>query len=481
MKKCLVFILCLNIFLYSPAQQNMGMDNSNYAGIKGALLNPSSIGDSKLKWDLNVFSGSTLFDNDFLFVPKGSLPLFGFKKIIKGIIHTDLFYTAFDANNPNKLYQVTLTNEILGPSFFMTWKKKHIIGLTIGARSYTSIKNIPGNVAQNAFSFLQEKDLWNQTFTDNGTSINSMSWLDYALHYSTVIYRMGKHELTGGISLKYLQGVTGVYVKNTRLTYNIVDTSQLIFTNTNVEYGRTDFDTYRKITNYGDLNHGHGFGADIGFTYVHLRENSVNEGFNPNPSDPQKHNYEYKVGVSLLDIGSINFNRNAAAYHLQSDSANFVGWGSTRFTTNNQVDQALSAVFYDGDSTQSLSANHFKMGLPTALSIQADWNVYKDFYANATLVKGFGHGGKPGGIRPDIYSLTPRYETEHYEFSLPLSIIYYSRWQPRIGFAVRIYYFYFGGDAPFSLLGLNNFERTDFYAGIHYFVPYKKEKPKPSN
>src|SRR5450432_3131065 len=125
MKKMLAFFLPMSICLCLHAQQNLGIQNSNYAGIGGALLNPSSLADSKLKWDVNVLSGDVVFDNTFLFASKSSVPLFGFKKIIKGSIDEDLFQTHFDPMNPDKLYNLTLSTEILGPSFFMKVAKKH--------------------------------------------------------------------------------------------------------------------------------------------------------------------------------------------------------------------------------------------------------------------------------------------------------------------------------------------------------------------
>jgi hypothetical protein len=50
------------------AQQNLGIRNSNYAGIQGALLNPSAIADSKLEWDVNVLSGDEVFANTRAFI-----------------------------------------------------------------------------------------------------------------------------------------------------------------------------------------------------------------------------------------------------------------------------------------------------------------------------------------------------------------------------------------------------------------------------
>ena len=472
MKKMFLYIICMHCSAYLLAQQNLGIRNSNYAGIQGSLLNPSSIADSKLKWDVNIISGDEVFDNNFLYAPKNSLTFFGVNKIIKGSIHEDLFYTHFNPQDPDKLYNLTFSAEFLGPSFFVKVRKKQVIGFTIAERSYSNIKNIPGNLAQNSFSYLLEPDLWNTTFHDSTSRINAMNWISYGLHYATVLYLKGRDELKGGISLNYLQGVAAAYTKNTNITYRINDTSNIMFSNSSLDYGRTDIDTYKKINNYGDLNHGHGFGADIGFTYMRLKDP---EAYNEERDEKAEtgSNYIYRIGISLIDLGYINFNRNSAAYHLQTDSAGFSNWHQSKFSSNIQFDQSLSAIFYHGDSLKSLVSNHFNMALPSAISIQADWNVYKNFFANMTIIKGLGHGNNPGVIRPDVYSLTPRYETLWGEISLPMSLLYYNQWRPRLGLAMRVYYFFIGGDAPGSLFRLNNLEGVDFYAGIHIFLAEK--------
>jgi hypothetical protein len=478
MKKMVFLFLCSQSYLQLQAQQDLGIRNSNYAGIQGALLNPSSIADSKLKWDINVLSVGETFDNTFLYAPKSSLNFLGFGKIIRGSIHENLFYTHFDPQQPNKLYNLTLSTEILGPSFFATIKKKHTIGFTISERSYANIKNITGNLAQNAFAYFLEKDLWNTDLHDSTTRINAMSWLSYGFHYATVIYGRGRSELKGGISLNYLQGIAAAYANNTHLNYNIGDTINIRFTHTSLDYGRTDIDDYKNISSYGDLNHGHGLGADIGFTFMRLKDADAYPQQAKSywtQSGAGDRNYIYRIGISLIDLGRIDFNRNSASFHLQADTANFTNWHQSKFSGNEQLDKTLSAVFYNGDSTRSQTNNHFNMSLPSALSVQADWNVYQNFYANLTVVQGFGHGNRTGVVRPDVYSLTPRYEMVWGEVSLPMSLLYYNQWRPRLGVAMRIYYFFIGGDAPGSLFGTKNLEGADFYAGFHYFIPAFKK------
>src|SRR5215510_2784141 len=87
MKNALLILLFFHCVMYTTAQQYLGIRNSNYSGIQGATLNPSSIADSRLKWDINVFSTNTVFDNTFLYIPRDSLHLFGFKNLINDVIH----------------------------------------------------------------------------------------------------------------------------------------------------------------------------------------------------------------------------------------------------------------------------------------------------------------------------------------------------------------------------------------------------------
>jgi hypothetical protein len=471
MKKAAIILLCLHHLIFTYAQQDLGIRNGNYAGIQSVGLNPSAIADSKLKWDINLFSASTVYDNTFLYIPRDSLHIFGFGHIIRDIINEEQFFTHFNAEKPNELYHVTFSNEVLGPSFMMSVGKHAAIGLTTAQRTYGNINDITGHFGRNAFVYLQEQDLWNQTFHDGTARLNSMGWLEYGLSYATVIYANGKNKLKGGITLKYLQGIAGAYFKNTDITYNISDPTAFTFTNSSINYGRTDYNSLIDGQGINDFINGHGWGGNVGVTYVRLKE-PYHEN-SEQTVDANKNDYLYRVGLSVIDIGSIKFDRNSQAYHLEAASANYSNWKQQRIYNNAYLDKTLSAVFYQNDSTKSLINDHFHMGLPSAISLQADWNFYKNFFVNATIIKNL--NGKTGTavIRPDVYSLTPRYEKKLFEVSVPISLIYYGHWQPRIGLAARFGWFFIGGDALGGLLKLNDFEGADFYMGVHFFITKK--------
>jgi hypothetical protein len=144
--------------------------------------------------------------------------------------------------------------------------------------------------------------------------LRAMGWLEYGLSYATVIYANGKNKLKGGITLKYIQGIAGAYFKNTDITYNINSATSFTFTNSSINYGRTDYNSLIDGQGLQDFINGQGWGGNVGVTYVRLREpydeNSVQT------IDEKKNDYIYRIGLSVIDIGSIKFDKNSQAYHL---------------------------------------------------------------------------------------------------------------------------------------------------------------------
>ena len=440
------------------AQYNFGIGNGNYSGIYGARINPAVTAGSSLRWEVNAIFAGALYDNTFVYIPHGAVPVLGFKSIYNGILHNRHFLTHYDPSNPGKLYQFVLSTEVLGPSVRFNVGTNQSIGLMTVARSYTNMRDLPGSTAQSAYAYLLQADLWNKPLSDHRSRLNGMGWLQYGINYSAILLDDGTNHLKIGLGLNYLQGVAAAYVKNTDLNYSIGDTANLQFVRSGLDYGRTDYDSYRRIGGYGGLNHGHGFSADAGIVFSHKAD----------PNDPSVP-YDYRLGVSVMDIGSIDFNRNAAAFHLQTDTANFAAWRQVRLASNIAVDRTLSAIFYHGDSAKSKEADHFSMAMPTALSVQADFRITTRLFVNGTIVKGLHHGDRQGVIQPDLYALTPRLETRWWEVSVPVSLLYYGQWRPRVGLAARVGYFFVGGDAPWSVLGIGDMQGADVYVGIRFF------------
>lgn len=476
MKRILTLLFLSCCFFYADAQEYLGIINSNYAGILGASLNPSSFVDSKLTFDINIASGGSSLDNTFLYIPKDDLTFFGFGNIVD-IVKKKEYLTRFDPNDPNALHNLTFSTEGTGPSFMINFAHRHSLGFTTGGKFFSTANNIAGHVAQNAYQELRDTSLWGINWKAENMQMNIMAWAEYGLTYGIVLYQNPKHEFKGGLALKIVDGFGGGYMKNADVTYNVVDDHTILFGQTSLDYGRTDFNSFDPIHSYKDLKHGGGFGWDLGFTYELLRDSSewTYEMDQQRWADPDKNKYKLRIGASLIDMGTIKFHENSPTYHLETDSALYPNWRGEHYESNLDFDKSISYIFY-GDSTASFVDDNFKMTLPGAISLQVDWNIYKNIFLNATMIQGFGHKSDQGIIRPDIYSLTPRYEHKWFEVSVPLSIEYYGHTKARIGFALRAGPMFVGSDEIGSLLGLNDLEGGDIYAGIKVNIPGHKIK-----
>ena len=111
----------------------------------------------------------------------------------------------------------------------------------------------------------------------------------------------------------------------------------------------------------------------------------------------------------------------------------------------------------------------FFMGMPTAMSVQFDANVYGDFYCNATWVqplsklfyRSFYHSAVE---REPLLSVTPRYETSFFGVSIPVTLYNYS--YLTAGAFVRVGPLTVGTNDFVSLTGLGKTRSIDFMVAV---------------
>ncbi|MCH5597442.1 hypothetical protein [Niabella ginsengisoli] len=84
-----VFLLSLSIgsSIMGFSQDLLGLSTGNYAGITGMNLNPASIVDSRLKFDLNLIGVSNYYSNNYLSVKRDALIKGSFSRISIRIGH----------------------------------------------------------------------------------------------------------------------------------------------------------------------------------------------------------------------------------------------------------------------------------------------------------------------------------------------------------------------------------------------------------
>ncbi len=452
----------------SVAQEMLGVRNSNYAGIQSVFLNPSSIAGSRLPWDAEIAAGLML-DNNFFYIPARQASPVQFGKIA-GQLRNRTIQTRYDPRYPDQTYNLSAAAIAMGPSFFAPLNSNTFIGFTMAVRGYADFRNVSGHLAQNLYTNFNDQSLWNKPWHDQYEKAFSASWIEYGLHYAKKISGRKNHKWLIGGGLSLLGGMLSAYADQADLNYMIRDSSHIVVESSALRFAKTKIAT--EHISPSNLNHGSGLSANMGISYSFGGRYSCNFRTANDYEDASDLPYVFKIGLSVVDWGFLRFSRNSTAYQLDPNSPFFHSDSTGTVSNTGSVSSFLRQL----DSASGLAQNHFTLALPSALSLQADWNLFGNYYLNATIIKSLPHGSQPGMTRPDVYSLALRYESAWLEACVPFSLIYYGRWQPRLGLAFRIGYFFFGADAPGSLLGLNNFERTDIYAGIRYFPLPKRHK-----
>lgn len=462
------------------AQEMLGLRSSNFAGIQSIGINPSLMVDARLKWDINLLSGGVSLENDYLYLPKNKLDFLGLGNVIRQV-ENEAYLDDFDRTDNN----LFLSASLMGPSLMFPVTRKHTFAIFTQARVAVSCNGLSPEAAKYAFEGFQFDPLQfeetGKLYDVSGAEFNAMSWIDYGLSYATILKEDALHTVKGGITLKFLQGVSAGYVKDLRGDFNVLNDSDMVFSPLSAAYGRVNYNTFDNINGFSDFVNGYGYSFDLGVSYEWMRDESeINyEMDGTRHRDMEINKYKFRLGVSLLDMGSVLYNRNANTFYLNADSALYPDWDVDEFSSNWDFDNTMSNIFYN-DPLRSLQGNSFRMRLPGALSVQADIRVTDRFYVNSTIIQGL-KNRSTGVDRASIYSITPRYESLWFEAALPISLINYESSSLRVGMAFYLGAFWIGSDKIGTLFGLNDLYGADIYAAFKYSIPWRRPSDRDAD
>lgn len=491
----------------TKAQEMLGIRPSNYSGLQGLGINPSNIVDSRIKIDINILSAGFSVENDYLFIPKKKLRLIGVTNIVDRVdakeYLDDFLKGEADKKNINAMFSA------MGPSVLFRVNKIHSFAVTWQLRGAVSVNDVLPEAARYSYSELEDSSLFTRDprqFRARDFKFDAMAWQEYGFSYGTVFHNENGHLFKGAVTLKYLAGITAAYVRDADIYFNVADDSTMIFGPSKFEYGRVSWNTFDGKGNADErLVNGSGFGWDIGFTYEWRNNPSsyTYEMDGEQEQDPEVNKYKLRIGASLIDMGRIKYKHNARVFNINStsDLNVYPDYDTDKFDNQLDFDSSMSAIFYGFGTVDSAGAfvnplffdenareasfkntkTDFLMELPAAWSVQVDWNIYKRFYLNANVIRGFKHNNKPGVERANIISFAPRYESKWLDISMPVSFVDFHDDATRLGFAVRIGSLYFGTDKLGTLLGVSDLYGMDVYAGIKFSILNLRERDKDND
>ena len=448
----LILSLVGMLFLSSTAQEKATISNSNYAPTNGVYLNPSLMVDSKAWLDINIVGAGAFAHNNYIYLPKSNL------------------YTLLRNNNVTPLDNYNKINKhafgvanIQGPSLTLNIGE-HAVGLNTTLRSFTNVNRVPYELAKFAFEGYDYNDLQNKNFSMKNGTIDHMTWGEIGLSYGKIIKKQNRDLIQVGGTVKRLYGIASAGFQVDELNY-------IVPNDTVMNVSNFQGSAYYAEPKFGA---GKGWGLDLGVTYRKMKSDVTNYVPHSKYSGCEKKDYSYKIGVSLLDVGRINFQDNATRYDYTSGEGNINQVADATFESI--TDQTNSLVV---DNGTLLNYTNYKQHLPTAISVQADYNLGKHVYINGTLIQNVRQTHKTGVIRSNSLTLSARYELKRFEVNLPVTLHQYR--YPVVGIMVRYQNIIVGTDYLTPFLFKSNLYRGDIYFNIKlpfYTSPKCKDKDR---
>ena len=450
--------------------------NDNYAGITGVHLQPASIADSRLKFDLTLAGLSLNLNNNFAYLNKSYIP----ELWRNPNMDLDKLYGFWEYNGSNKFVYQDVRLDIM--NFMITINPRLAIGFTAGIREVINVDNFPEPFIQmieagrnNDFMptgvMLNEKNM----------GINTSSWVEYGISLAGVVYKSKHHVVKAGMNVKLLEGIASAYLNVNNADFMIFGTDSVGIYNTEICYGISNGAGQIIEGNKFDMNKiedRFGIGLDFGIVWE-WRPNYESYLYDmdgeTNLERRNENKYKLKVGLSVRDLGAVKFKR---WQYSQDFIANgyFNGHMFEDFESMEDISNFINNSNY---ITPIENSDIYKMSLPTTISMQVDYNIWKDFYINLTPNIALRQNNNDKYSRIHSYSnvsLTPRYETALFGVSVPVQ---YSKFTGfTAGAGLRLGPIWLGSNNFFNTLAKPEIDNINVQMLVKVPIPYTKVKDK---
>jgi hypothetical protein len=459
-----LFILLSTLPVSASAQDALGMSVGNYAGMEASLLNPAAMANSKSYLEVNLLSGNIFVQNNYLrLVPNemnGNQNLTVASSIFpfgggSGLNIVDNYTT------PDKIAYSNI--RFTGPSFIYSINR-HAYAFHTSFRMFTSGLDIPYDVAKFAFEglYFSPQHFINYIHPEP-FKVMSLGWNELRFSYANTFRKNYREQLTAGVALKVLLGYHGAYMSSTHADYMVPHRDTIHIYHLDAVAGYSLPIDYNNNDFYGLRSPVRGFGLafDIGLTYTKPSQESLRR---PSYMRHDETPYIYRLGVSLIDVGYINFNKHSRRLLFDGISTTWGGLADIQFYNINALMDTMSLAL--SNNLNGLDdGTDFRMLLPAALSLQFDYNINGSFYVHAMLMQNIPMATLQVS-RPSYVAVIPRFESDRFGVSVPVTYLGYD--DLRLGLAFRYLYFTVGTDKLGAYYGSTDYDGFSFYFSIKF-------------
>lgn len=458
MKKYIKLGMIICLFGMNARAQSFIGNNFSDGTAYGVIFNPASIAGSPYKYDINIVSANALVGNTAYSVNKGKY----FALKFKNLKENEDYHKISNDDDRNLWSSI----DILGPSLMVSLTDKDAIAVTTRFRMLTGVHGLADELLQ---TFGQQNFLsyYGENFSVNNFRSDLNMFMDLGASYGRVLVQNSEHSLRAGISLKYLLGFAGGTENTDNMLLNIknVDTVSRATGNINLVYS-DGVDAIIGKDGTKNYNTASGFGLDLGLVY---------EWHSPNATPMQRFfiptSYKLRISAAVTDLGHINYK---AANNSRSYSVNMtnVPTEALRLNDNESIDDYINRLQQNGYLEAKTDIGNYKISLPTLLRINADCQVFQQWYLNADANINLVKRGNNAAVNISYFTLTPRYEFRWFSLYMPIS--YNTMKEFNLGFGANFGIAFIGSGSVITNLFKSGITNGDVYMGVH--LPLQKKQ-----
>jgi hypothetical protein len=463
LKTLLIFVLhttMASMFGKSVSAQEMwGISNSNFSGHMGLFLNPSHIVGAPYQYEINVAALDQFAENTFLYLPLDEKIIY--LPFSDEVRKRNNFYT-----NSNGFQNGFSHELIIGPGYIRN-KNNFAWGIHSAFRSGLSVTGISPELALLRYENFNTEVLNDTMYSTSFTSAYT-SWYEVGGSYGKVFRENEMNLFKYGVNVNLLIGQGGYFYKEDGMDFTSLDSSQIVLHRMNTTYGHTATNSNKSVFGLRGL----GLGTTVGVTYI----KEPNRGaFDCNMSNDRQRKYKYRIGFSLIDLGMIRYFDDATESNVSIQS-NYTLSGVDSFSVNSFQD--LDTVLLNAGGT--IEEKDFSIWLPLALSVQFDYQLRPNLFANASVVNRI-HFFENQVARGNQAAVSVRYERRRLEGNINFSLFEWNK--PAMGVGLRYRFLVIGTDRLLELAGISDSPSYNIYFGLKFQFckkPFSKGPDCPS-
>lgn len=445
MKKTIYIFSFIAVSMTSIMAQNSfnAIKTSQRGGILTTLVNPADLAGMPQKFDLNIVGFDLTVANNIVNFTSSELG------------KTSDFKDRFFNNATTEGLNVRVNLDVVGPSLAIALNKKTAVGLITRARMNMALNNIDiitGKAIVDG-TYSSSTSLPYTTPRINNMSANLNGWGELGAVISTEIFKDVRHSVKIGGTLKgiFAGSYANTYLSNFSMTFDTTAAGRLQLRNGSGNLGIEYSGNSDPLKSVSDNLFGAptGLGIDAGISYQYK---NIETG-----------KYIFKLGASLLDLGSmrISLNKNNSRQFTINSSAII----DPKTISGKDLDAIITNIKNTGAVTEQASDTSITVNLPMALNLQADVNVWKAFYVTLNLQRRATDELNPRSMQAANYlTLTPRMMTRFIELYMPFTFAEVQG--TTIGAGFKLGPLYIGSTSLISALMSEKNKAIDFHFGI---------------